>query len=172
MSTTRKTGGRTEFNAIWTQVEALIVDLQAALTRYDNSARDHANIGNGTTTGRLRTNSPVSFAIAGALYNKASTDDLWNLSAETSLSTGQYKAYWLYLDSSGVATIAAGTVAASAAAAIAALPAVTSTKSVVGVYVAGPSTNFANALAAQGTIYNGHPAVYTMTATTTTLISP
>ncbi len=192
MPTVRKTSGRSEFDAMWVLAKALLVDLtavrtkvvaaivdlgvirtpvvaslvdiQAALTRYENGAVDWPNVGNGGTNGRLRTNAPAAYRIAGALYNKASTDDLWNLSGETTLGGAEYKAYWLYLDSGGTASIAGGTVAASAAAAIAALPAVTSTKSVIGVYVAGPSTNFANALAAQGTIYNGWPGAYTMTA--------
>ena len=45
--------------------------------------------------------------------------------------------------------------------ALAALPAEPSDKCIAGVYVAGPSTNFANALAAQGTIYNGRATVDT-----------
>lgn len=125
---------------------------------YTLTATATNGIGNGTTNGRLRSNADVEYCIAGTVYRKTSTDDLWNLSAQSSLSSGQYKAFWLYLDSSGTASIGAGTVATSSALAIAALPAVTSTKAVIGVYVAGPSTNFANALATQGTLIDGWPA--------------
>ena len=116
-------------------------------------------IGNGGTAGYLRTTASVNYKIGQFQYTKASTDDLWNLSAQTDTTAGQYRAYWLYLDSSGTASIGAGSNASTAALALAALPVVTSTKSVIGVYVAGPSTDFndAGGLAAQGTIHNGFP---------------
>lgn len=116
-------------------------------------------IGNGTTAGKLRTTASVNFKIGQFQYTKASTDDLWDLSALTDTTASQYRAYWLYLDASGTATLGAGANASTAALALAALPVVTATKSVIGVFVAGPSTDFNNAggLAAQGTIYNGYP---------------
>jgi hypothetical protein len=91
------------------------------------------------------------------LYSKASTDDLWNLSAITDTTGAQYRAVALCLDASGTATIETGAVATSAALALQALPVIPTTKSVVGVFVAGPSTNWdaGGGLAAQGTIYNG-----------------
>lgn len=115
-------------------------------------------IGNGTTNGRLRTNASVTGNIAAVPVTKASTDDLWNLSAQTATPASTFRAIWLYIDAAGTASIAAGTNAASAAAALAALPAPDETKCIFGVYVAGGSTNFANALAAQGTIHNGIPS--------------
>lgn len=115
-------------------------------------------IGDGGTNGRLRTTAAISFRIGGALYTKASTDDLWNLSALTTLGAAEYQATYLYLDSGGTATIASGTAAASAAAAYAALPKITSTKAVIGVFLASPLCNYANALAAQGVITNGLPS--------------
>ncbi len=136
----------------WPSTLALTAAAPAAAT-----ATTTVGIGNGTTAGRLRTNADEDFRILGTLYRKAATDNLWDLHAETATDGTHYRAYWLYLDSSGTATFAAGTNALSAAAAIAALPAVTSTKAVMGVYVAGLSTNFASALAAQGTIYDGWP---------------
>lgn len=116
-------------------------------------------IGNGGTAGHLRTTASVNYKIGQFQYTKASTDDLWNLSAQTDTTAGQYRAYWLYLDASGMASIGAGSNASTAALALAALPVVTATKSVIGVFVAGPSTDFngAGGLAAQGTIYNGFP---------------
>ncbi len=114
-------------------------------------------IGNGTTAGRLRTTASTTGRVAGVEVTKASTDDLWNLSGETATTASQFRAYWLYINAAGAASFAAGTNAASAAAALAALPSIAEDKCVLGVYVAGVSTNFANALAAQGTIYNGIP---------------
>lgn len=133
--------------------------LRRLVEHVDHAAKNSGAIANGGTAGRLRTTATVAFTVAGSLYSKASTDDLWNLSAETNTTSGQYRAYYLYLDASGTATIGAGSNAASAAAAIAALPDVAATKSVIGTYVAGPSTDFdaAGGLAAQGTIYNGYP---------------
>jgi len=160
-----------DLTALNTKAEALIVDAALANTYRENSTKDNGQIADGTTDGKLKTVAAVDFAIAGALYTKAATDDLWDLSAETDTTGAQYRAYWLYLDSSGTASIAAGTNAASAAAALAALPAITATKSVIGVYVAGLSTDFNGAagLAAQGTIYNGMPATIDVTAATSTL---
>lgn len=114
-------------------------------------------IGNGTTAGRLRTTASATGRVAGVEVTKASTDDLWNLSGETALAAGQYRAYWLYVNAAGTASIAAGSIASTAAAALLALPDLAEDKCVLGAYVAGPSTNFTAALAAQGTIYNRIP---------------
>jgi hypothetical protein len=146
----RKTGSRSEMDSQWAFLNALIMVMAF-------STLSAPAIGNGTTAGRLRTTASVDFRISNKQYTKASTDDLWNLSAETATSAGVYRAYWLYLDASGAASVAAGSNASTAALALKTLPDITETKSVIGVYVAGPSTNFANALAAQGTIHNGIP---------------
>jgi hypothetical protein len=148
----RKTGGRAEMDQQWAVMNILTMLLCF-------SSLSASAIGNGTTAGRLRTTATTAFRIGNKEYSKASTDDLWNLAAETNTIAAQYRAYWLYLDSSGAASIAAGSNAASAALALKALPNITVTKSVIGVYVAGPSTDFdaGGGLAAQGTIHNGIP---------------
>lgn len=117
-------------------------------------------IGNGGTAGRLRTNAAVVGKVAGVAFEKASTDDLWNLSAETDTPASTFRAYWLYVNAAGTASFAAGTNASSAANALAALPAPDEAKCIFGVYVAGAATDFdaAGGLAAQGTIYNTIPA--------------
>lgn len=150
MAAIRKTGRRSELDAAWKLINRLLYGMYAAVSS--------GAIGNGTTAGRLRTTASADFAVAGLRYTKASTDDLWNLEGETATGAAEHRAYWLYLNAAGAASVAAGAGAASAADAVAVLPALDTTKSVLGVYVAGPSTNFANALAAQGTIYNGVPA--------------
>lgn len=154
------------FRLILLNIDNLFDDITALLYRREHEALTFGSIGNGGTAGRLRTNAAVTYRIGGTLYTKASTDDLWNLSAQTDTTGAQYRAFWLYLDSSGTASIGAGSNAASAAAAIAALPTVASDKSVIGVFVAGVSTDFdaVGGLAAQGTIYNGWPSAQTLTS--------
>lgn len=137
---------------------ALMLTLIAYLNSWANACLDYATIANGTTNGKLKTTSDASFRIDGKLYKKAATDDLWTLSGEASLSTGQYKAYWLYIDTAGAASIEGGTIGSSATIALQNLPVPSTSKSVFGVFVAGPSTNFANALSSQGTIHHGIPA--------------
>lgn len=137
---------------------ALLNILIAYLNSVANACLGYATIANGTTNGKLKTTSTVSFKVDSQIYTKAATDDLWDLSGETSLSSGQHKAYWLYVGADGTASIEGGTVATTAAGARNALPIPSTTKSVFGVFVAGPSTNFANALSSQGTIIHGMPA--------------
>jgi hypothetical protein len=164
---------------LWEAVTSLaafrapIVALAADVDVAANSAT-FTIIEDGTTDGYLKTDGPSGFKINGQLYNKAGTDNLWNLSAQTDTTGAQYRAYWLYLDSSGTATIAAGANAASSVAAIAALPALAADKAVMGVYVAGLSTDFNGAagLAAQGTIIYGVPAALAQTYTAPTAVTP
>lgn len=130
----------------------------------------------GTTAGKIKTRADLEYVIKGKLYRKAATDDLWDLSAETDTIAAKYRAYWLYLDASGVASIVQHTGAdvASAALAIAALPAIVATKCPVGVYVAGPETDFngVTGLDSYGDYHEGLPATYTATATAITVVNP
>lgn len=151
-NTQRKTRQRAEFDALWQAYASL---LMAVLFSTFGSAA----IGNGTTAGRLRTTASATGRAAGVEVTKASTDDLWNLSAQTATAAGKYRAFWLYIDSAGAASFVASTTDGdSAALALAALPAHDESKCILGVYVAGPATTFTNALAAQGTIHNRIPA--------------
>lgn len=117
-------------------------------------------IGDGTTAGTLRTTATAGFRVGQFEFSKASTDDLWDLSAETDTTAAQHRAYWLLLDSSGAASIASGANATSAELALQALPDLDGTKAVIGVFVAAPSCDFndAGGLAAQGTVYDGIPS--------------
>ena len=153
-SNIRKTGRRNELDALWQRHNSILLLL--AFSTFNDGA-----IGNGTTAGNLRTTVSVDYRIAGVqAASKASTDDLWDLSAEADTTAAQFRAYWLYLDSAGAASIAAGSNQTTAALALENLPALDETKSIIGVYVAGVSTDFddAGGLAAQGTIYDGIPA--------------
>lgn len=136
----------------------------ADLVRYLNAREQQgrcltfASIGNGSTNGKIRTNAAITYRVAGQLYTKSSTDDLWDLSALTTLGASDFKAVILFLDSSGTASITACTAKSSILLAAAEVEGnLHASKAVVGVYIAGNSTNFANALAAQGTLYNGLP---------------
>ena len=149
----RRTSGRTELDAYWLELLCLRLLMMFGCT-------GSPAIGNGTTAGKLRTTATAAGRAAGVDVSKASADDLWDLSAETDTIAAQYRAYWLYLNASGTASIVAGSNAASAALALAALPDPSATLAIWGVFVAGPSTDFnaGGGLAAQGTIYNGIPA--------------
>lgn len=171
MPTVRKTGGRDELDAIITLTNALVVDMAAKILRDDNGVVGSAALAAGTTNGKIKSVNATDFKVAGQLFSKGATDDEWNLSAQSSTDGTHYRAFWLYRATNGTASIAAGAdTLTSAALAIAALPALDATKSVIGVYVAAPSTNFANALT--GTFINGWPAAQTATGVAITSVAP
>lgn len=156
-----------DLGVLRTPIVASLVDSAATLVRAQNGTIGSAKIADGTTAGFIKSVAAIDFKIAGQLYSKGATDDLWDLSAKVDTDGTHYRAYWLYLDASGVATVAAGADAlTSEALAIAALPALDATKAVIGVYVAGPSTDFNGVagLDSYGTYINGYPSGYTATA--------
>lgn len=127
------------------------------------SAADCANIADGSTAGKIKSQAACGFKIAEQLYLKAATDDLWDLSALVDTGGAVYVAVCLWLDAAGTASIDRLTDAASEAAALAFVPAAlaaSTTKSLIGVYVAAPSTDFDGGagLDSFGTYYNGIPA--------------
>lgn len=122
-----------------------------------NSAVTNPALANGATAGKLKTANDADYRIAGALYTKAATEDLFDLTGQTNTGVGEYLAVGLDLNAAGTASLAVGAVSADADEALDTLPAVDPAKARIGVYIAGPSTNFAAALAAQGTIINGSP---------------
>lgn len=158
-----------------TNVLALWADFNTFMTRYQYGVVTMGAIGNAATAGKLKTTTNgLVYRVAGRLYSKALTDNLWDLSTQTDTTSVQYRGYNLYLDASGTASIEAGTDATTAALAIAALPAIPTTKSLIGVYVANPSCDFnaAGGLAAQGTIYDGWATGITLTSESMTLVNP
>lgn len=148
----KRSGSRAELDNIHCWLATLQVQEQY-------SAKTDPGLGDATTAGNLRNTATTEFTIGQFYYSKASTDDLWDLSGETDTTAAQYRAYWLLLDASGVASIDAGANATSAAEALRALPDLDGTKSAIGVFVADPACDFddAGGLAAQGTIYDGIP---------------
>lgn len=152
MASIRFITGPAQLRAIWQRLLSLSLRADFSLTTVSPA------IANGTTAGKLKTTAAVIGRIAGVpIASKGATDDLWDLTGQTTLDASTYKAFWLLIAANGTASIAAGTGATTAALALAALPQLDNTKCVFGVYVAGPSTNFSSALGAQGTIYNGIP---------------
>lgn len=151
----RRTGGVDQLDAIMGQLQA-----------WANACLTYATVANGTTAGKLKTTSTISFKVDSQIYTKANTDDLWTLSAIATLGANQFRAVTLYMDAAGTATIDTGTIVtntnatAGKLAALAACPVLPADKCIIGVFVAGPSTNFANALSSQGTIYHGIPTGY------------
>ena len=154
----RRTGGVDMFDAIITQ-------LQAAA----NAVVGFANIANATTNGKLKTQTATGYRIDGQVYSLGVSDNFWTLSALSALTANQYQAIALYVDASGTASIGAGTVvtntvsaAAGRLAALAVAPALVSTKSIIGVFVAGSSgsTDYTAALTGQGALYHGVPPGY------------
>lgn len=161
LTTTDQTGLQPAINEVDGNADAAQASADAALARYDYGTVANGAIANGTTDGKLKTVNAVDYRVAGAIYSKGATDDLWDLTAEVDTGAGEWRAYWLYVDAGGTASIAAGsTSAVSEADAIANLPALSGTDSVIGCYIAGNSCDFNGVagLTAQGTIVNGWPA--------------
>lgn len=152
METQRKTGGRDELNALWAVCTGVAL---AALY----SVQANPGLANGEITGNLKTSNAVDFTIAGQFYTKAATDNFWDFSGETDTGAGEYRAYWLYVDSAGTASFVAGSEASTEAAALQGLPDPDVTKSIFGAFVAAPNADFdGDALDGLGTIINGVPS--------------
>lgn len=149
-TTVRKTGGRSEINALW-QLAASTNVLSHFSTPLSGV------IGNGTTAGNLRTTATTEPHVAGIRNaDLVSTDDFWDLSAETDTGAAEFRAYWLYVSTANAASFVAGAASPNELQALGALPDPDETKSILGVFVAGVATDFddAGGLAAQGTIFD------------------
>ncbi len=152
----RKTGNRAELDYVWQMLSSL------AQGMYERAqVLSFANLGDGTTDGKIQNQAAVAYGIGGAVFSKAATDDLWDLTGLTDTEAGEYLAVALCLDDAGTASIVEGTVADSAEDAIDSISGDdVDGVCVVGVYVADPETdwNGAAGLAAQGTFRHGFPS--------------
>lgn len=150
----RMTGKRDELDRIIAALNALRIP----------QAVTAAGIEDGTTDGKLKTTGCSYRTAQGALEALASTDDLWDLSGETDTGEDEYRAYWLYEDGSveAGADVEAATFDDGSSGAAAALPAPDPDRVVIGVYVAGPETDFDDAagLQAQGFAMTGIPSFW------------
>lgn len=140
-------------NAVGTQYGNLLANTLAILNRIQNTivARCEAVFEDAAQAGKIKLSLnaealPLQFRVNGAVLEKAATDNFWNLSAQTDTPALEYAAFYLLIDASGAASIQrASANAASAAAARAVLLAdglPPADKAVVGVFVAGPETDF------------------------------
>lgn len=129
-----------------------------------NRCLANAAIARGTTAQKVKTVNSISYAVDGALFTKAGTDDLWTLSG-TTVADGFTNKYLLCLDTSGTASIVEGTQAATAGAVV--LPSLPASKSVVGVLTVAtsgatfvPGTTALNAGTVTATFTNGLDSGY------------
>ena len=74
------------------------------LTTRDNVCMSVAGLAIGTTTSKAKTVNRLDYTIGGRAYSKAATDDLFTLSG-TALAVNEVCAFFLWLDSSGAASI-------------------------------------------------------------------
>ena len=149
----RKTGGRSE-------LDTYADILRGVMYRTQSSCAASPGIGNGTTAGNLRTTAAVVPKVNGVPNaTLASTDDLWDLSAEVDTGAAEFRAYWLYVNAANAGSFVAGTAGTTEAEALQALPALDASKSIVGAFVAGVGTDFnlPLGLAGQGTIFDRVP---------------
>jgi hypothetical protein len=125
-----------------TQVEHLrlvsnrtVADLETIRANTDLISRNRcfgkAATAQGTTTSKVKSVNSVDFAIDGAIFRKAGTDDLWTLSGSV-VAISSWQKYLLCLDSAGAASIVAGTASTVSAAAVT-LPTLPTSKAVIGV---------------------------------------
>lgn len=143
----------------WSVIAYVVQDPQndPRLRVLNNSALANPGLANGGTAGNVQTGNNIDYRLAGQLYTKSATDDLWDLSGETDTDGSSYRAYSLELNASGTASFQASGNQSTAAAAFADLPAIAESR--IGLFIADPSCDFddAGGLAAQGTYYNGSP---------------
>ena len=114
-------------------------------------------LADGTAPGKIKTAAACDFKVFGQTgFNLAGSDDFWDLSGYGADSGADYSAFALDVTSAGVAEIQVGNPnQPSERQAVDQLGAPASGSARFGFYVAGPNTNFANALGAQGAYYNG-----------------
>ncbi len=125
---------------------SLTSDLAELVYRANMGALNAPAIQAATQNGRLKLNAPLPYRWQGQVLNKNTTDDLWDVSGLGALNGTQYRAAFLYLDGTGTASVAAGSIQANENAATGALPAVDTAKALIATIVGQPNCNFANAL--------------------------
>lgn len=171
--------------ALIAEFTKFITDMLAVLNRMQNClvGLNGATFADATQVGKIKTvGGTVEFRVNGEHYIKAATDNLWDFTAETDTAALKYRAYWLYLDNAGAATFGTisspgtgdSTSAVLAKAALLAAGEPAADKAVVGVFVAGPSTDMsADAIVAKSgaTMEYGIPEDMRYTPTASLLYS-
>lgn len=138
--------------------------LNKLIHRQQYALLDSPACANGSTTGKAKTTRAAAYRVAGQVYYKAGTDDLWDFTSETDVAASAYAAYALYLNAAGTASIlkhgsADTTTAAAAITALRKLVDAEDAKCLIGVFVTdGTAKNWdGEALASGGTFYDGMP---------------
>lgn len=139
---------------------AIQADLSALFTLEQNRVTGVGTIQPGTTSGKVKTTTETQYLLANSGYQKATTDDLWDLTGITTAS-GKAAKVLLQLDSSGTATVKKGTEAATQAAAT--FPAPDASVTVVGWVQLGAS--YAGGALTQAMLFDGTPLTPTLQTT-------
>lgn len=74
------------------------------ITKRDNACLQAAGLASGTTASTVRTVNAIGYTINGRTYNKAATDNLFVLAGSV-MAAGEVQVIWLYLDTSGAASV-------------------------------------------------------------------
>ena len=114
-----------------------------------------------TTAGKVKTTTECQYALANSGYQKAATDNLWDLTAITTAAGGFAKVL-LQLDNAGVATVKKGAESTVSQAA-AAFPVPDASKTVVGWVQLGNA--YAGGALTQAQLFDGTPLPQTLQTT-------
>ena len=129
-----------------TLVNELKADHATTKTSYDalrllslNQCLSDGGIAIGSTATKVQLTATVNYLIDGEFKTTANVDDAWTLSGDI-IPTGNYNKYVLYLDADGATSIGEGTAATPNTSVV--LPALESSKSVIGVLTVEARTVF------------------------------
>jgi hypothetical protein len=160
----------TEVDHIRLSNNKTVNDLETLRATPDLIARNRcfgkAAVAQGTTTSKVKSVNSVDYAIDGAIFRKAGTDDLWTLSGSV-VAISSWQKYLLCLDSASAASIVAGTPSTVSAAAVG-LPTLPTSKAVIGVLTIAtngattftPGTTALNAAGITATLIDGLDSGY------------
>ena len=144
-------------------LSSILKEVQADLTTHDNWTQNRVTVvgavAAATTAGKAKTTATAQYASGGTGYQKAATDNLWDLTAVTT-APGGFAKVLLQLDSAGAATIKKGTESTTSQAA-ATFPTPDANKAVVGWVQLGNS--YAGGALTSSELFDGTPPYGAMT---------
>jgi hypothetical protein len=163
-------GDNTQVDRQRLSLNAIVADLEVIRSTNDIVSRNrclaNAAIAIATVTSQVKTVNSVSFAVDGALFTKAATDNFWTLTGAV-LAISSWNKWLLCVDSAGTASVVIGTPSTVSAAAVG-LPALPTSKSVIGVLTVAtngsttftPGTTLLGAAGITATLVNGLDSGY------------
>ena len=115
----------------WKYTNALVIDPTAGYYDHDGipGADRDAGLANATGNLKVKTSNAINFVAGTTQATKAATDTLWTLTGGN-LAIGSTTAYYLYLDTSGAASVVRGSDVATPGTPV--MPAKDTTKSLIG----------------------------------------